>query len=255
MFPVCGRVSAFDFAPIVRIPPKSDNPSGGGGSPLFLWSLLVSAMIVTLDGPGGTGKSTVSQIVAHKSGLPHLDTGAYYRAATLAVLDAGVDPNDGAPVGDLVRHLRLGQEGGVMYLDGRDVADEIRSPQVTAAVSAVSAHATVRSELVEKQRAWILEHDGRGVVEGRDIGSVVFPDADLKIYLDASPDVRARRRARETGEEFESVLAELNRRDHFDSTRPASPLIVPEGAISIDTSGLTLDQVVDQILRLISAKS
>ncbi|HEX6219921.1 MAG TPA: (d)CMP kinase [Acidimicrobiia bacterium] len=211
--------------------------------------------IVTVDGPGGTGKSTVSRVIAYKAGLPHLDTGAYYRAATLAVVEAGVDPTDERAVVDVVSGSRFDQESGHMFLDGRDVSEEIRSEEVTSAVSAVSAHPGVRRELVEKQRSWIDEHDGRGVIEGRDIGSVVFPDADLKIYLDASPEVRARRRARETGEDFDSVLADLNRRDRLDSTRVVSPLKVPEGAVVVDTSELSFEQVVEHLLHMITAKS
>ncbi|MFP3881118.1 MAG: (d)CMP kinase [Actinomycetota bacterium] len=210
-------------------------------------------MIVTLDGPGGTGKSTVSRAVAARAGLPHLDTGAYYRAATLAVLRAGVDPDDPEAVYRIVSRMSMDQEGDRMYLDGEDVSTEIRGEAVTSAVSDVSAHPKVRKLLVEKQRAWAEEHGG-GVVEGRDIGSVVFPDAEVKVFLDASPKVRARRRALETGERFEEVLEDLKRRDGLDSTRPASPLMVPEGAVVLDTSELSIDQVVEQLLGLIEAK-
>jgi cytidylate kinase len=194
-------------------------------------------------------------VVAHKAGLPHLDTGAFYRAATLAVIEAGVDPRDESSVMDVVRHRRFGQEGGAMYLDGRDVSLEIRGEAITAEVSAVSAHPQVRQVLVERQRAWVDEHDDKGVIEGRDIGSVVFPDADVKVFLDASPEVRARRRAGETGEEFEAVLDDLNRRDHLDSTRAASPLRIPDGAVVVDTSHLKFEEVVDRVLHLIEARS
>jgi CMP/dCMP kinase len=214
----------------------------------------VSKLIVTLDGPGGTGKSTVSRVVAHKAGLPHLDTGAFYRAATLAVLEEGVDPTDGTGVFEVVSEVRLAQESGRMYLNGRDVSTEIRGEAVTGSVSAVSAHPEVRKRLVEMQRAWAESHGG-GVVEGRDIGSVVFPDATVKVFLDASPEVRARRRALETGETVDDVLEDLNRRDRLDSTREASPLTIPEGAVVVDTSELTFDEVVDQVLGLIRAKS
>ena len=210
-------------------------------------------MIVTLDGPGGTGKSTVSRAVAARAGMPHLDTGAYYRAATLAVIRAGADPGDPDAVHRIVSRTSMDQQGDRMYLDGEDVSTEIRGEEVTSAVSAVSAHPDVRKLLVEKQRAWADEHGG-GVVEGRDIGSVVFPDAEVKVFLDASPEVRARRRALETGERVEEVLADLKRRDRLDSTRPTSPLMVPEGAIVLDTSHLSLEQVVKQLLDLIEAK-
>ncbi|HEX6301950.1 MAG TPA: (d)CMP kinase [Acidimicrobiia bacterium] len=214
----------------------------------------MSTTIVTLDGPGGTGKSTVSRVVAHKAGLPHLDTGAFYRAATLAVLEAKADPSDEAAVLDVVSELEMAQESGRMYLNGRDVSTEIRGDAVTGAVSAVSAHPDVRNRLVEMQRAWVEEHGG-GVVEGRDTGSVVFPDATVKVFLDASPEVRAGRRAIETGESLEEVLEDLNRRDHLDSTRKASPLTIPEGAVVVDTSDLSFEEVVDEVLGLISAKS
>lgn len=211
-------------------------------------------MIVTLDGPGGTGKSTVSRVVAHKVGLPHLDTGAFYRAATLAVLDAGVDPSDADAVVGVVSGVRLDQEQGRMYLDGRDVSTEIRGEAVTKAVSVVSAHQEVREILVDMQRAWMESHE-EGVVEGRDIGSVVFPDATVKVFLDASPEVRARRRAIETGDPVAEVLEDLSRRDRLDSTRQASPLTIPDGAVVLDTSNLSFDQVVDEVLALIRAKS
>jgi CMP/dCMP kinase len=211
-------------------------------------------MIVTLDGPGGTGKSTVSRVVAHKAGLPHLDTGAFYRAATLAVLEADVDPSDADGVIGVVSGLRLDQERGRMYLDGRDVSTDIRGEVVTKAVSAVSAHQAVRKVLVDMQRAWMESH-GEGVVEGRDIGSVVFPDATVKVFLDASPEVRARRRAIETGEPMQEVLEDLNRRDRLDTTRQASPLTIPDGAVVLDTSHLSFKEVVDEVLGLIHARS
>ena len=212
-------------------------------------------MIVTLDGPGGTGKSTVSRVVAHKAGLPHLDTGAFYRAATLAVIDSGVDPTRAEEVAAVVSRTSMSQENGRMYLDGRDVSAEIRGEAVTAAVSAVSAHQVVRNILVERQREWVERHGHRGVIEGRDIGSVVFPHATVKVYLDATPEVRARRRALQTGENPTEVLDDLNRRDHFDSTRTASPMTVPEGATVIDTSRLGFDEVVDRLLEMIRSKS
>ena len=245
--------------PLSEFPPSRTTPPEPGillhpSVQRLLSSLAVSTMIVTLDGPGGTGKSTVSRVVAYKVGLPHLDTGAFYRAATLAVLEAEVNPSDGVAVENVVSQLEMSQESGRMYLNGRDVSTEIRGEAVTAAVSAVSAHPDVRKRLVEMQRAWVEEHGG-GVVEGRDIGSVVFPDATVKVFLDASPEVRAGRRAMETGESVEEVLNDLNRRDQLDSTRTASPLTIPEGALVIDTSDLTFAEVVDEVLGLISAKS
>ncbi|HET8738108.1 MAG TPA: (d)CMP kinase [Acidimicrobiia bacterium] len=212
------------------------------------------SMIITVDGPGGTGKSTVSRLLAERAGLPHLDTGAFYRAATLAVLEAGVDPYDEAGVIEVVSRSDLEQEDGRMYLDGRDVSAEIREERVTSAVSAVSAHPGLRRMLVEAQRAWVERHGG-GVIEGRDIGSVVFPEAPFKFYLDASPEVRARRRADQTGESYDEVLEDLRRRDRIDSTRAASPLVVPDGAMVIDTSNLSVEEVVETMLEAIEAKS
>jgi cytidylate kinase len=212
-------------------------------------------MIVTVDGPGGTGKSTVSRVLAHKAGLPHLDTGAFYRAATLAVLNSGVDPSHAAETTRVVDEARFDQVDGRMYLDGEDVSDEIRSEEVTAHVSVVSSHRAVREVMVDLQRDWVARHDGNGVVEGRDIGTVVFPDADVKIFLDARPEVRARRRANETGEGHDEVLADLSRRDHFDSTREASPMSVPPDAVLFDTSDFDFDEVVERLYALIAAKS
>lgn len=211
-------------------------------------------MVVTVDGPSGTGKSTVSKAVARLAGLPHLDTGAYYRAATLAALRSGADLADENEVLGVVASATLEQEGGVMLLDGQDISVEIRSEEVTAAVSEVSAHPHVRALLVDHQRAWVDRHAGEAVVEGRDIGSVVFPDAALKIYLDASPEERARRRALQQGEDPDLVLADQARRDHFDSTRKTSPLTVPDGAIVVDTTDLTFEQVVEHILELLTPR-
>lgn len=215
----------------------------------------MSELIVAVDGPGGTGKSTVSRVVANEAGLPHLDTGAYYRAATLAVLEAGVGPDDGGRAAEVVATATFDQEEGLMYLDGRDVSTEIRGERVTAAVSAVSAHPGVRRLLVDLQRDWVRRHRGRGVVEGRDIGSVVFPDAAVKVYLDATPEVRARRRAEETGKDLAAVLADLNRRDRIDTTREISPLAAAADAVVIDTSTLTFEEVVDRLLGLVRSKS
>jgi cytidylate kinase len=207
-------------------------------------------LIVTVDGPSGTGKSTVSRAISELTGLPHLDTGAFYRAATLAVLEAGVDPDDPEEVPRLVEGITLDQADGITYLDGRDVSKRIREVPVSQAVSAVSAHPEVRSLLVSLQRPWVADRGGRAVVEGRDIGSVVFPDADLKVYLDARPEVRAARRALERGEDPTKVARAIELRDRLDSTRPTSPLIVPDGAMVVDTSDMTFEEVVDHIAGL-----
>lgn len=208
--------------------------------------------VVTIDGPSGTGKSTVSKLVAARLGLPHLDTGAFYRAATLAAMKAGVDLANESAVVDVVGSSTLEQEADRMFLDGRDVSEEIRSEDVTSAVSVVSAHTRIRSLLVEFQRDWVGTHGGNAVVEGRDIGSVVFPDARVKVYLDARPEVRARRRADQDGIATEDALESIRRRDHIDSTREASPLTIPKGAVVVDTSDLSLDQVVDAIVSIVA---
>ena len=205
---------------------------------------------MTLDGPAGTGKSTVSREVASRLGVPRLDTGAFYRAAGLAATRAGVDLADHEAVANVVAGINLDQDEGRMLLDGVDVSEEIRSQSITEASSLVSTHPEVRGLLVVYQREWVARHDNRAVVEGRDIGSVVFPDATVKIYLDARPEVRAQRRADQTGKDRSGVLAELRARDERDATREASPLIVPDGAVTIDTSDMTVDEVVDAIVGL-----
>jgi CMP/dCMP kinase len=213
------------------------------------------SLIVTVDGPSGTGKSSVSRAVASRFGLPHLDTGAYYRAATVAVIEAGIDPDDPEAVLAVVQDLDLHQDDGVTCLGDRDVSKRIRDRDVSANVSAVSRHPDVRAHLVGLQREWVAERGNTAVVEGRDIGSVVFPDAEVKIYLDARPDVRAMRRSLQQGEEPEQVARSLARRDHIDSTRTASPLTVPEGAIVVDTSDMTFEEVVEVVAGLVGPKS
>jgi cytidylate kinase len=189
--------------------------------------------------------------LAARLGWSHLDTGAFYRAATLAVLRAGIDPADGGAVAEVVEPLKFRQDRGSMFLDGEDVSDEIRSRDVTAAVSVVSAHPDVRRTLVRHQRQWVAAHPGPVVVEGRDIGSVVFPDADLKIWLIASAAERARRRAAETGESVSAVAADLARRDRADSNRKASPQKPAADAIWVDTTNLAIDSVVERIVAMI----
>ncbi len=206
--------------------------------------------IITIDGPAGTGKSTVSRLVALILELPHLDTGAYYRAATLGGLRNDLDLADGAALAELIEATSFDQVGDRMFLDGDDVTQAIRLPAVTNTVSIVSAHPEVRRALVAQQRQWVESREGRAVVEGRDIGSVVFPDAGLKIYLDASAEVRAMRRAGETGQNVSRVLEEQERRDTIDSTRTVSPLTVPPDAVVIDTTALTIDEVVARIIEL-----
>jgi cytidylate kinase len=206
------------------------------------------SFVIAVDGPSGVGKSTVSRRVARHFHLHHLDTGALYRAATLAVIESGVPRTDGARVTKVVRELELDQIDGLTTLNGADVSRVIRSEAVTDAVSEVSAIPEVRGVLVEMQRRWVHAHDDRAVVEGRDIGSVVFPDAALKIYLTADPDERARRRSGEAGTDHGATRRAIERRDAYDSNRAVSPLTVASGAIVIDTTHLTLPEVVDLVI-------
>ena len=202
--------------------------------------------IVAIDGPGGSGKSTVAREVARRLGWAHLDTGAMYRAVTWAVLREGIDPTDGPAVAALARRLDLRVGDGVL-VDGTDATTGIRSAEVTNAVSVVSAHPEVRSDLVRRQREWVAGREG-AVVEGRDIGSVVFPAARLKAYLTASEEERARRRAQELAHAPAGVAADLARRDRLDSTRATSPLTVAPGALVVDTTDRSVDEVVQAIL-------
>lgn len=211
--------------------------------------------LVTIDGPAGSGKSTVARGVADALGLEVLDTGAMYRAVTLIALDHELDLGDADAIVAAANAtaLEVGNGDGRVRLDGRDVSGEIRGPVVSAAVSQVSAHPAVRALLVTRQREWIDRHGG-GVVEGRDIGTVVFPNAPLKIFLTASPQERAERRARDEEAadrptDTRSIEESIARRDELDSSRAASPLRPAEDAIVIDTTGRDATTVVDDIVR------
>jgi cytidylate kinase len=210
-------------------------------------------VVVTVDGPAGVGKSTVARAVAAALGVPHLDTGAFYRAVTLAVVQAGVDPADASAVLEVARAARLDYAGGVMLLDGQPVTESVRAPEVVASVSAVSALAELRRLVVQQQRDWVARRGGRAVVEGRDIGTVVFPEAPVKIYLVADAAERARRRAGDAeaaGQQIEAIERDLRARDHADSTREASPLRPADDAVIIDTTSLTVGEVVAIVLGL-----
>jgi cytidylate kinase len=209
-------------------------------------------VIIAIDGPGGSGKSTVSRRLAERLGWNHLDTGAFYRAATLAALRAGADPEDEQAVMEAVTGHRFDQKDGQMMLDSENVSTAIRSSDVTAAVSAVSSHPELRRLLVREQRKWVKGKGGANtVVEGRDIGTVVFPAAALKVWLEASPAERARRRAAETGSDLEVVEADLARRDRVDSGRAVSPQRPAFDAVHLDTTGLEVDAVVERVLELL----
>jgi CMP/dCMP kinase len=200
--------------------------------------------VVAIDGPVGSGKSTVAKAVAVRLGLPYLESGAMYRVVALAAVRRGIDPeaaNSSEALTALAAQIPM-EIGEQVLLEGVDVTADLRSKEVGRVVSAVAAEAGVRTELVRRQREWVEGHGG-AVVEGRDIGSVVFPDADLKVFLTASAGELARRR------ELDETADDLARRDLLDSTRAVSPLIVPRGAVVIDTTARPVDDVVDEIVR------
>jgi cytidylate kinase len=209
-------------------------------------------LIIALDGPAGAGKSTVAARLAEILGIEYLDTGAMYRAVTYAALQAGVDLTDVEEVTRLARDSDIVVADGRVTVDGVDASHEVRSAEVTAAVSTVAALAAVRAVLVERQRSWALSRNG-GVLEGRDIGSVVFPDARLKLFITASPRVRAERRVAQTGGDVEEVAAAIAARDLKDSSRAASPLHEAADALIIDTSEMSIDEVVAQIVALLES--
>ena len=207
--------------------------------------------VVAIDGPSGSGKSTVARGVADALGLPVLDTGAMYRSVTLAAIERGVDAADGPACAALAREADIDATDGI-WLEGRDVTEDIRGPAVTASVSTVAAHPEVRGILVVRQRDWADAHGG-GVVEGRDIGTVVFPDAAVKVFLTATDAERARRRQRDEVAaardiDVERVREDLERRDHLDATRATSPLQAADDAWVLDTTGLEIAEVVSEIV-------
>ena len=199
-------------------------------------------MVIAIDGPAGAGKSTVARAAAERLGFTYLDTGAMYRCVALAVSERGGDP---AAVAEAIE-IELGER---VLIDGRDVTDAIRTRAISEASSRVSADVGVRMALVRKQQEILREGDW--VAEGRDIGTVVCPDADVKVFLTASPEVRARRRAEELGADVETVLADQRERDARDERREHSPLVAANDAVPVDTSELELDEVLDMISTLV----
>jgi len=202
-------------------------------------------MVIAIDGPAGAGKSSVARALAERLGFTYLDSGAMYRCVALAALERGIDPDDAAATGDLAVALEVGFDGEAVSLDGRNVSEAIREPRVTEASSRVSVHPAVREAMVARQRELIAA--GRYVAEGRDIGTVVSPDAPLKVFLTASPEERARRRAAQTGEDPAAVQAAQRERDARDEGREHSALRPADDAVELDTTGLALDQVVSRI--------
>lgn len=205
--------------------------------------------VIAIDGPAGSGKSTVAKALAEALGLRYLDTGAMYRSVAFAAMRRGIDTDEVDPIARLAREIELRMDDdGSIRVDGVDATIEIRGPEVTRAVSIVAANPGVREELRSRQREWANRHGG-GVMEGRDIGTVVFPDATLKVYLDASPEIRAERRSQEvTDLSYETVAVDIARRDALDQGRDDSPLRTAADAVVIDTSTLTVDEIVAAVM-------
>ncbi|MEN3038213.1 MAG: (d)CMP kinase [Candidatus Kryptonium sp.] len=213
-------------------------------------------IIIAIDGPAGSGKSTTARLVAQKLGYIYIDTGAMYRALTLKVINSGIDPNDEKSVAELAENMKielLYENGNLkVILDGNDVSEKIRTPEVTSLVSIVSAHPKVREVMVKKQQE--LGKDGGVVMDGRDIGTVVFPNAQLKIFMTADIKERAKRRQKELEAQgfkvdLEKLIYEIEERDKFDSSREVGPLKKADDAIEIDTTNLTIDEQVDFVLK------
>jgi cytidylate kinase len=222
----------------------------------LLFEGFMRKLIIAIDGPAGSGKSTTAKLVAQKLGYLYIDTGAMYRALTLKVIELGIDPSDEEEIIRVARDtkIELFYENGDLrvLLDGRDVTEKIRSPEVTSLVSVVSAHPKVRDEMVKKQRE--LGKNGGVVMDGRDIGTVVFPDADLKIFMNADVKERAKRRQKEMKAQgfdvdIDEIIKEIEERDRLDSTREVGPLKKADDAFEIDTTNLTIDEQVEIVLK------
>ncbi len=210
-------------------------------------------IIVAIDGPAGAGKSTVAKAVAERMGFLHVDSGAMYRAVALWAIENGIDPGDDHKLVPMAESAEILLDGGRVRLNGRDVTAEIRRPEVSQAASRVSAIPGVRRELVAKQQEYA--EVASVVMEGRDIGTVVYPWAQVKIYLDASPEVRARRRVEQAGGDYEQVLREIRERDDRDATRADSPLRQAVDAEYLDTSNLDEEGVILAVLRIVREKT
>ena len=202
--------------------------------------------VIAIDGPAGAGKSTIARRLAERTGLDYLDTGAMYRAITFKVIRDGINISDHAAVGQAARSAAILMDGVSVVVDGVDATVAIRSPEITSNVSAVAAVSEVREALRDQQRSWVEHHQG-GVLEGRDIGTVVFPGALFKVFLTASPAVRAARRVLEIGGDVAEVERQIALRDELDSTRADSPLRHTEEYLFLDTSEMDIDQVVEHL--------
>jgi cytidylate kinase len=210
--------------------------------------IYIAAMVIAIDGPAGAGKSTVARGVADALGFTYLDSGAMYRTVALAALDRGIDLDDGERLGELAWELQIDFDADTISLDGKPVGGRIRSPEVTVAASKVSVHPQVRQAMVKRQRELIAR--GNYVAEGRDIGTVVSPDSPLKVFLTASEEERARRRAMESGQSVAQVRQALDDRDERDRARQHGALRAATDSVNLDTTDLSPKQVVEQIVEL-----
>jgi CMP/dCMP kinase len=209
-----------------------------------------AALVIAIDGPAGAGKSTVGRALAERLGIGYLDTGAMYRAMTFAALRRGIPEGDLAEIAAMAPDVEIVVDDSTVTVDGVDATTAIRGREVTEAVSQIAANPTVRDVLVAQQRDWVAARGG-GVVEGRDIGTVVFPDARLKLFVTASPRVRAERRVGEIGGNVDEIEAAIIIRDRKDSTRDHSPLAEADDAVVVDTTGMSIDEVVEHIMGML----
>ena len=215
------------------------------------FATLKEMIIIAIDGPAGAGKSTIAKALAKNLGLRYLDTGAMYRAVTFAALETGISLEDEAAVSVLAKSCEMSVTEDSVLINKMDATKAIRGSVVTKAVSLVATNSEVRNELRSRQRDWAVQNSG-GVIEGRDIGSVVFPDATLKVYLTASPMVRAKRRVAQDGGDVDQIAAEIAERDQRDSTRADSPLTKTTDAVIVDTSDQTIEDVVSHLRKLVN---